>query len=303
VPDKRQHLLGVDVGGSAVKLGRITPDGSIQAESSIEVARDTPLLDELAQAIRSLEPSATGRVGVGFPGLLARDEGRILSSPNLTWMEGMDVVGELARRLGLAREDVLLENDANVAALGEQWLGGARGRRDMMLLTLGTGIGGGVVLGGELYVGAGMAGEIGHVRVADEGPRCGCGRVGCLETFASASSASRQAEELGLPAQRPGDLKLLAERARQGETPERELLARIGRHIGHALAQALLLLDIRCYVFAGGFSAALDLMTDGMRQGLDERAYGERAQRVELVRAALGSRAGWIGAARLSASR
>jgi glucokinase len=192
---------------------------------------------------------------------------------------------------------VRVENDANVAAQGELWLGAARGERHALVVTLGTGIGGGVVLDGRLFVGEGLAGEIGHVTVDACGPQCGCGARGCLETLASASAASRRARERGLPAAAPGDLELLATRARAAAGPERELLLEVGLDLGRGLASAVSLLDLRTFVLGGGFSAALDLLEPGIRRGLAERAYGERVASVRLVRALLGPSAGWIGAA------
>lgn len=298
-------LVGVDVGGTSVKVGAITPGGEVLAERQIMVdGRSTdPMLDEVAEAVREVAGGSVRELpglGLGVPGLLDRAEGRVLSSPNLPWIAGVRVRSELARRLGLAEQAVRLENDANVAALGEQWLGGARGVGDMLLVTLGTGIGGGLILGGRLFTGEhGMAGEIGHVKVAPDGLRCGCGQRGCLETLASASAARRRALELGLPPEKPGSLRRLSERARAEDGPERALLRAIGRDLGHGLAAPLSLLDVRTYVFGGGFSAALDTLRDGIRAGLDEWAFGGSERPVQLVRATLGPSAGWIGAARL----
>jgi glucokinase len=193
---------------------------------------------------------------------------------------------------------VRVENDANAAALGEQWLGAGRGVDDLLLLTLGTGIGGGLILGGRLIVGEGLGGEAGHVVVEPAGPRCGCGAVGCIEALASARAASARAKAAGLPREAPGDLERLAARAREGAVDEARLLRAIGRDLGHLLAVVTSLLDLRCYVFGGGFSAALDTLEAGMREGVDERCYGSRSASLRLLRASLGASAGWIGAAR-----
>ncbi len=296
--------IGLDIGGSAVKTGAIQADGSSIAERTVGVPPGTStgaMFDAMASAVVELaEGRLPPRIGVGVPGLLDRERGCVLVSPNLPWLAGADVRGELARRLGLAPENVRVENDANVAALGELWLGAARGERHVLVVTLGTGIGGGVVLDGELFVGAGLAGEIGHVTIDPAGPRCGCGARGCLETYASASAAIRRARERALPQEAPGDLELLTERARRGPGPERALLEEIGADLGRGLAAVVSLLDVRSFVVGGGFSAALDTMEDGVRRGLLERAYGERVAGIRLARATLGARAGWIGAAWLS---
>jgi glucokinase len=171
------------------------------------------------------------------------------------------------------------------------------------MVTLGTGVGGGFVLGGALYAGpGGMAGEIGHVVVDPAGPPCGCGSRGCLEVLASATGAQRRALELGLPPEEPGNLVMLAERARQGASPERELLRQIGLDLGRGLAAVVTLLDLRLFVVGGGFGAALDVLLPGLREGMSERSYGERLEGVRVLPAALGADAGWIGAAKLSLS-
>jgi glucokinase len=297
-------LIGIDVGGSAVKLGAIEADGSLRGETSIAIAAGEPrasIFERVAAAVRELTPGATPHgVGAGLPGLLDRARGGVVASPNLPWLSGADVRAELARRLDVAPERVHIGNDADCAAFGEQWLGAARAARHALVLTLGTGIGGGLILDGRLFTGEGMAGEIGHVKIATSGPPCGCGSCGCLETFASATAARRRALERGLPREHPGDLEELEARARAAEGPERALLAEIGRDLGRGVAQALCLLDVRLFVFGGGFAAALDLLEPGIRAGLGEWAYGERVLGVRLQRAALGSSAGWIGAARLA---
>ena len=293
----------MDVGGSAIKLGVLARDGSERREDTLPVERGDAAAALFARTAARLSELAGGpleRVGVGLPGLLDRAAGRVRNSPNLPWLEGVPVAEVLARPLGLDESAVRLENDANVAALGEQWLGAARGARELLLLTLGTGIGGGLILGGELFAGAGMAGEVGHVTVDPDGLPCGCGARGCLETLASATAARRRALELGLPAAAPGDLVLLAARARERAGPERELLEAVGYDLGRGLAAVIALLDLRLFVFGGGFSAALDVLEPGVRRALGEWVYGGREPEVELRAATLGASAGWIGAARLA---
>ncbi len=292
--------VGVDVGGTTVKLGAVDAEGSVLGERSVPVAGVADvatILDGMAEAVRALAggPPAAG-LGVGMPGLIDRAAGTVQESPNLPAFNGCALRAELAARLDVAPELVRIENDANVAALGEARLGAARGERDVLVVTLGTGIGGGLILGGELVLGAGLAGEIGHVTVDPDGLACGCGSRGCLETLASATAARRRAGAAGLT----DDLAELADAARAAEGPERALLDAIGVDLGHGLAAALCLVDVRTFVFGGGFSAALDTLEPGIRRGLVEWAYGERVEEVRLVRAALGPSAGWIGAAHLT---
>ena len=296
--------IGVDIGGSAVKLGSVASDGGQRRERALplgEAPDARAVLAAVGAACRELAEGLPTGVGVGIPGLFERPSGRVLASPNLPWLEGVRVADELAESLGLPSERVRVENDANVAALGEQWLGAAAGARHVLVVTLGTGIGGGLILGGELVVGEGLAGELGHVVCDPGGEPCSCGSRGCLETLASARAARRRALERGLPAEAPGDLERLAERARSAPGPERALLESVGRDLGHGLAIVLNLLDVRTFVVGGGFSAALDVLEPGIRAGLREWAFGERVSQVHVRRATLGNSAGWIGAARLLA--
>ena len=292
----------MDVGGSAVKLGMVSADGSRREERAIAVEPGRSaeqIFAHVAEVLAPLAAGPLGGVGVGLPGLLDREAGCVRHSPNLPWLEDAPVRDLLSEPLGLAPERVLLENDANVAALGEQWLGAARGMRHLLLLTLGTGIGGGLIFDGRLFIGEGLAGEVGHITVDPDGLHCGCGSRGCLETLASATAARRRAVERGLPREAPGDLELLTTRGRASAGPERELLEAVGYDLGRGLADVVDLLDVRTFVFGGGFSAALDVLEPGIRRALGDWSYGERLAGVQLIRATLGGSAGWIGAARL----
>jgi glucokinase len=297
------QLAGIDVGGSAVKLGVTSADGERRAERTRAIRPGESaesIFDGVARELAELAVEPLLGVGVGLPGLLDRAAGCVRASPNLRWLEGVPVAEELARRLRLEKAQVVLENDANVAALGEQWLGAARGEKNLLLATLGTGIGGGLILEGKLYIGEGLAGEIGHVTLERDGPACGCGARGCLETLASASAARRRAIERNLPAEAPGDLVLLAAHARERAGAERELLFEVGYDLGRGLAAVVSLLDVRTFVLGGGFSAALDVLEPGLRRALGEWCYGERVARIRVLPASLGASAGWIGAARLA---
>lgn len=290
-------LVGIDIGGSAIKAGAVDATGSILGElqQPPELARGPEHVVQLiAQLARDL--GATDRIGLGVPGLVDRTRGLVTLCPNLAPLEGFPLRSALARELDIDEAGIAIENDANAAALGEHWLGGAREERDVAVVTLGTGVGGGLVLGGELFIGpSGLAGEIGHLCVDPAGPRCGCGSRGCVEMFASATAAVRRAREAELT----DDLALLADRARQSDGPERALLHAIGLDLGRGLALALVLLDLRAYLIGGGFGAALDVLREGILDGLIERSWGRSRDTLRILPATLGPRAGWIGAARL----
>lgn len=289
--------VGIDIGGTAIKAGAVDAEGRIQDElrHDPELARGPEhLVGILAKLARAL--GATDRVGLGVPGLVDRTRGLVTVCPNLAPLEGFPLRATLARELDIDEAGVSIENDANAAALGEHWLGGAREERDVAVVTLGTGVGGGLILGGELFIGpSGLAGEIGHLCVDPAGPLCGCGSRGCVEALASATAAARRARDAGLVE----DLAQLADRARASDGPERALLRDIGRDLGRGLAQVLVLLDVRAYLIGGGFGAALDVLHDGIQDGLIERSWGRSRETLRILPATLGARAGWIGAARL----
>lgn len=306
-------FVGLDVGGTQVKGGAIRADelDRLDPEQVVgrTVTRDTDLergasdlLDRLAAFAREL--GADGPLGLGCPGVYDGRSGVLLRSANLKVLEGVHLARELARRLDLEPPSVAVGNDADLAAYGEQWLGAGRGIDDLVMLTLGTGIGSGIVLAGELFTGSGGRGaEVGHMVVRarrhdepqEPGLRCGCGAYGCLERLASASAARRRAVAAGLTP----DLEQLARRARDSDGPERALLRAIGRDLGAGLLALTALLDVGTYVIGGGFGGALDLLRPGIQEVLAERDYGRDPPR--LLSAQLGAAAGWIGAARLAA--
>jgi glucokinase len=297
------RLFGIDFGGTAIKAGAITSEGRVLAEKSVPnglEAGPAEAFERMADLWRELGDGAP--IGIGIAGLIDTRRGVVGASPNLPGMAGAHLRLELARRTGLSPSAIQVENDANAAALGEAWLGAARGERHALVVTLGTGIGGGLILDGRPYSGEGQGGEIGHVVVDPLGPPCACGSRGCLETLASASAARRRALERGLPHGDPGNLELCVERARARAGPERALLLEIGRDLGRGLGPVVCLLDVRLFVFSGGFSAAFDVLEPAIRAGIAERSFGDRVAAVRLRQAVLGPSAGWIGAARLCAA-
>ncbi|MDP6538082.1 MAG: ROK family protein [Planctomycetota bacterium] len=290
-------LVGIDVGGTAIKGGAVSADGEVLDKGEIPAAVDEgpeAVVDRIAALARGL--GARAALGLGVPGLLDRDEGVVLSSPNLRPLDGFPLRDELARRLGIAPPAVRIENDANVAAIGEHWLGGARGEDHVLMITLGTGVGGGLILDGHLFVGDGGGGEVGHTVVDPAGPPCGCGQRGCVEVLASATAARRRALEAGLS----DDLIELAAAARAAQGPERTLLEAVGRDLGRGLGTVVTLLDVRCFLIGGGFGRALDVLIGGIAEGIAERSTGPDREDLRILPATLGPDAGWIGAARMT---
>lgn len=295
-----RRLVGIDLGGTAIKGGAVREDGEVlerrQMDSDVAEGPEA-VCRRIAELARTLGVDRS--LGIGIPGLVDRDRGLVTASPNLGPIVGFPMRDTVARLLEIDPTEVTMENDANVAVVGEHWIGAARGEQHVLLLTLGTGIGGGLVLDGRLFLGEGLAAELGHVTIDPDGLPCGCGRRGCMETLASATAAMRRARGAGLT----DDLELLCERARAGAGPERELLEAVGRDLGRGLAQALLILDVRCFLIGGGFGAALEALRPGIVEGILERCYGRTPEQLRILPATLGADAGWIGAARLGAAR
>jgi glucokinase len=290
-------LVGIDVGGTAIKGGAVDDDGEILNRGEVPAGLDEgpeAVVERIVSLARDM--GAESALGLGVPGLLDRERGLVLSSPNLRPLDGYPLRDELARRLGIEAKAVHVENDANVAAIGEHWLGGARGESHVLMITLGTGVGGGLILDGQLFLGEGGGGEVGHTVVDPAGPLCGCGQRGCLEVLASATAARRRAREAGLTE----DLTELTAAARTAPGAERDLMIAVGRDLGRGLGTVVTLLDLRCFLIGGGFGRALDVLREGVEAGIRERCTGPGRANLRILSAELGPDAGWIGAARLT---
>jgi len=268
--------------------------------------------------------------GIGIPGIIDLHTGMVRTSANLPGWADYPVRHEIERRLG-AR--ILLENDANVHALGEQWLGAARGIDDMAMITLGTGIGGCIVLGGKIFHGmTGMAGEFGHVTVEPDGVICGCGNHGCAERYASATAVVRMAREAIESGEAPElakaassdpefSAKSIYNLAIQGDEAAQRIFRRFGRALGIMLADIINILNLEMYVIGGGVASAWDAFAPSMFAEVCERstiytatAPGDPLEHAAaqsstparrgtiITRALLGSDAGLYGGARLTAS-
>jgi glucokinase len=248
--------------------------------------------------------------------------GTLRESPNLPGWQNYPVRNEIEHRLGTS---VFLENDANAAALGENWLGAGAGMTDMCMLTLGTGVGGGLVLGGRVWHGMnGMAGELGHIVVDPDGPSCNCGGRGCLEQFASATAVKRMALEAVAVGKAPElsravtanpefSSKLVHHMALQGDPPAQEIFQRVGKALGIALAGLINTFNLPMYVVGGGVASAWDAFAPTMLEAAKRYSYIYRLTATDqfaagtasagtqtmITRALLGGDAGLIGAARL----
>lgn len=307
--------IGVDIGGTKIAAAIVSPDG----ELGEVVTEPTPGTDVAAteRAIAGLvEQLADGRdvgsVGIGAAGWISADRSRVLFSPHLAWRD--EPLREvLEGRLGRA---VVIENDANAAAWAEYRFGAARGHQTVLCVTLGTGIGGGIVLGGELFRGAfGLAGEWGHTRVVPDGRRCACGNRGCWEQYASGRALARDARELadsspvlaeGLLATVGGDATAftgidVSRAAADGDPAAIEIVTEAGRWLGQGIADICAILDPSIVVVGGGVAQVGDAILGPARARFAQVLTG-RGHRTHAViaGAALGPEAGIIGAADLA---
>jgi len=281
--------IGVDLGGTNLRIAAVSRDGQLLEKVTLgtKVALGPDhVITEMCDAIQRLsrhykEKSKFLGAGIGIPGIIDLQTGMLRKSANLPGFEDYPVHAEIERRLG-AR--VVLENDANVAALGEQWLGAARGIANVAVVTLGTGIGGGIVLDGKIFHGMnGMAGEFGHVTVEPEGPPCGCGNRGCAERYASASAIARMVREAIATGEAPAlaqaassdaefGAKSIYNLAIQGDEDARRLFRTFGRYLGILLAGLVNVLNLEMYVLGGGVASAWDAYAPTMFEELRARS-------------------------------
>ena len=295
-----QLVFAVDLGGTHLRMALVDDKGNIHKQ----LKRETPKGDSPELVIAALVSTAQlwsdahgppVAASVLVPGAVDSDRSVVMGAPNLPSLINFDLKAELQRRLGWP---VFLENDANGAAMGEMWLGAARGSHHVVSITLGTGVGGGVVLNGELWRGAhGSAGEIGHTTVDPfSGLKCKCGNTGCLELFASATALVRMAREVGLDKTTAVEVY---EAGKSGDERALSVFKRFGMYLGIGLSTLMSLIDPQVIVIAGGAANGWELFAPEMYRQVDERAFHATAQQVKIARAECGDDAGLLGAARL----
>ena len=299
-----EHLpgyIGIDVGGTNLRGALARSSGEIvsrfRLKSAIADGADS-FLERLTEEIRQLLRDASGYglqvqgVGIGIPGLIGID-GVIHSSVNLRPLEGLNLSRLLSDRLQLP---VVSANDANLIALGEVWAGAGQGMQSVVVVTIGTGLGSGLILDGKLWTGAGgFAAEFGHVTVEPEGLPCPCGNRGCLEQYVSAAALSRYGE-----GRTPEELALLA---KAGEPVACAAFEKIGYWLGTALAGLINVLNLEGVIIGGGVSGGFDLFSPMLLRTVQQRAFPQIASQVVVCQAALGDDAGLVGGALLAAGK
>ena len=335
------YCIGVDMGGTNLRIAAITTEGQLLEKITLGVkvamGRDY-VIGEMCDAVKRLSEQyrGTGRfvgAGIGVPGIIDVEAGIMRKSANLPGWTDYPVRDEIERRLGTR---IFLDNDANVAALGEKWLGAGRDVDNMAMLTLGTGIGGAIILNGKIFYGmSGMAGEFGHVTIEPDGVPCGCGNHGCAERYASATALVRMAREAIESGQAPAlakaassdpefSAKSIYNLAIQGDAAAQRIFQRFGQALGILMADLVNILDLDMFVIGGGVVSAWDAFAPKMFAELRERSLvyaasapddpagkkeGASAQianytrkKTIITQSLLGSDAGLYGAARLPAS-
>ena len=309
-----KKCIGIDIGGTTVKLGIFKTDGSLLEKWEVPTRKEEGgryILPDVASAILAklqemeIAKEDVAGAGMGVPGPVMPD-GYVEVCVNLGWKD-MTPQQELERLLGGI--PVRSGNDANVAALGEMWQGGGKGYSDIVMVTLGTGVGGGVIIDEKIIAGKhGLGGEIGHIHVRDgEKEHCNCGGVGCLEQVASATGIAREARRTMAALDGPSDMRTFGEAitakdvldcAKAGDAMANMVMETVGRYLGIALAQVALTVDPEAFVIGGGVSKAGQFLIDVI-----ERYYQQyttiSSKKALLALAKLGNDAGIYGAARL----
>lgn len=307
-----QYCFGVDIGGTTVKMGLFRADGTLLDKWEIKTRKDEGgchILPDVAKSLtekqeeKSIPKEQVLGIGVGVPGPVKAD-GTVETAVNLGW-DHMDVQGVLAREAGLPAK---VSNDANVAALGEAWMGGAKGCRDVVLVTLGTGVGGGIISDGKILVGAhGAGGEIGHMHLLDDFPQaCACGNYGCLEQVSSAtgitylaSEAVKNSGKSSVLREAPLSAKAVFDGVKAGDELSIEIAETFGHYLGKGLAMIAAVTDPEVIVVGGGVSKAGPILFDFIEKNFQKYAFLS-CRKTKFALAELGNDAGIYGAAKLA---
>jgi glucokinase len=304
-------FLGIDIGGTNLKAAIVSSEGTVAAFDVAPWSAGEPeeavalLADRGRRLVAGARPRALSACGCGCAGLVDSGRGVVHASPNLSAWHDVELATMLEEALGLR---VVVENDANAAAYGEFVVGAAKGAANVVLLTLGTGVGGGIVLDGRLYRGShGGAGEVGHMAVTLDGPPCPCGSAGCIERLVNAESIVRRAVSLieagrvsSLDAGPSTTAKDVGDAAQAGDGVAVEAVAATGRILGIGLANLVRLLDPDVIVVGGGVAEIGEPLLAPARAELERRIASYHASTVRVVPAALGETAGVVGAALLA---
>ncbi|MDO9493905.1 ROK family protein [Acetobacterium sp.] len=301
--------IGIDIGGTAIKGGIVDHNGVILEERMVNTQNQmgyAQVLSDLVLLIKELHhfsPEET-TVGIGIPGILSADGATVVSCPNLNW-KNRPLKKDLEKELSL---EVLLVNDATAACIAEAAFGSTRGRSSSVMLTLGTGVGGGVIINDRVISGAhGVASEVGHMIMAENFYNCNCGKNGCLETFASATALIRychkrlaEGVESDLKTSENFDARRIFEAAKAGDSLALAAVNRLARYLGWAIANISDLIDPEIFTIGGGLSGAGEFLLERIKAETKSRLTYPASAMPEIVLASFRNDAGVVGAANLS---
>jgi glucokinase len=313
---KKQIVIACDLGGTNLRMAAIDSAGNILYRTK----RETPKADRADEVVGALIESAEEcrekvkdsgivlAIAIAAPATVNAEKGIILKAPNVPALDGFRIIAALENDLNVK---AILENDANAAAVGENWLGASKGFENSICVTLGTGVGGGIIINGKILRGIdGTAGEIGHICVEPFGAPCGCGSRGCVEQYSSATAIVRQIQELA--SQYPKSelahksrltSKDVYEAGLNGDELALEVFRRQGFYLGLALGGLINVLNPEVITIGGGAAAGWDLFINHLQEQIEKRTYREPRLRAKFEKAILGDDAGILGAAKLAFDR
>lgn len=308
--------LGIDLGGTNFRIGIVSADGTILRVEKTPVGQKRTAADIVklmsggVKKMRSECQDVTS-IGIGIPGIVDSDEGVVFKSPHFPDWSDVKFGPMISQETGMS---VVIDNDANMVAVGEAWLGAGSGLENFVMVTLGTGIGGGIICNGHIWRGDhGFAGEVGHTLINFDGPACNCGSRGCFEMYASATGLKHLVEDSSDPS-KPKFMKIfhneiervtpkaIYDLAREGDIFASAIWKKFGVYLGAGLAGIVNTLGITNIVIGGGVSAAWDFFIKETQKELSRRTYKKTASLVRLHKAKLGDEAGILGSARTASS-
>ena len=307
---KNSFFIGIDLGGTKISTGIVDTSGKILAKTKLPTqAQKGPefVIDQIVKSINLvIKKSRLNRhqisgIGIGSPGPLDTEKGIVHFAPNLPGWKEIPLKNKLESKTGFS---VFVDNDANLAALGESWIGAGKGSKNLICITLGTGVGGGLILNGEIYHGSeDSAGEIGHITVEPSGPKCNCGNNGCLEAYSSATGIVNRTKEAIKSGEKtslkePITSKKVYLEALKGDKLSKRIMKQAGVYLGIALSNVANLLNLDMAIIAGNVAEAGEIIFEPARKEIKKRAIYP-ANKIKVVPAKLGTDAGVIGSARL----
>jgi glucokinase len=297
----KHYAIGIDLGGTNLRVALVAEDGEILKK--IKKPSNEQVVSSIVESIGEIRHEGIQGIGLGTAGLVDRDKKRVFFSPNLRAIEGIDAVSELRRKFGVP---VFLENDANAAALGEKISGAGKGFGTFVLLTLGAGIGGGIIYKGKLLE---ESAELGHMSIQADAEKCPCGNIGCLDNYASGramisravSMLEKGTESLLTECCKGSIYKITSEdiyrTALDGDTLSREVLKEAGKYLGVGLANIINILSPEAIILAGGLVGAWNIYVQEAIKEASRRAFKDLFDSVKIIPSSLGDNAGIIGAA------